>query len=218
MSTLAVDHNGNRIKTDILTGGYLREEIEEKLKISIPPEIKHLCFVFWFINICDEWDDTVYKKNILKIDGQTITTIESGFCSIMGCHKVSSGQYEWKLRHFSDVGGCIGIIQDLDLSQEKMSRTLDRLRYDTDGYGAFWEMRLGKFLNGKPVEFMKQYKDKIKNNDVIIGVKIDLDSQRLYFFVDEEEYVEAPYTLQNDKSYRLVASFWRRSGAKIELL
>ena len=57
------DCNGKRIKTDILTAGYLREEIENKYKISIPSEIKRLCFDYWFINICDEWDKTLYDEN-----------------------------------------------------------------------------------------------------------------------------------------------------------
>ena len=83
MSTLQVDHNGNRIRTDILICGYLREEIEDKLKILIPSEIQKLCFVYWFIDICDEWDIASHTKKKIAVDKQTITTIERGYCSMM---------------------------------------------------------------------------------------------------------------------------------------
>ena len=218
MSHLPVDCNGNRVKTDVLTDGYIRGEIENKLKLSIPSEIKHLCFVFWFINICDEWDHTLYTKKSIIIDEQTVTTIQRGYCSIMGCHRVSSGRYEWKLKHFSKIGACVGIIKDLDIPKERISRTLNEVRYDTDEYGAFWEPKIAEFFAKRTTDFMSEFRDKIKNNDVIIGVKIDFDSEGLYFSVDGSEYSKAPYTLEKDQSYRLVVSFWREKGAQIQLL
>ena len=218
MSTLAVDHNGNQIKTDILTGGYLRQVIEDKFHIKIPSEIKHLCFVFWLINICDEWDHTLYTTEKMKIDGQIVTSTAKGFSSIVGRHRVSSGQFEWKLRHFGVIGVCIGVIEDLPAKE--ISYSLNKLNYDHDGYGAFWEVENADFYSqsGSP-RFMEKYSDKIKDKHVIIGMKIDFDSLGLYYSVDDSEYIQAPYTLKEGQSYRLVVSFWKQvTGVKVELL
>ena len=133
-----------------------------------------------------------------------------------GCHRVSSGSFEWKLRHFTNIGACIGIIKDLPM--EQISVSLDTVRYDLDGHGAFFEVKSTRFYARKSTDFMEEFRDKNQNNDVIVGMKIDLKSGSLYYSVDDSEYVKAPYTLDSDESYRLVVSFFRGPGAQVELL
>ena len=75
MSTFQVNSKGNRIKTDILIAGYLRQDIEDSLKMLIPSEIKALCFVYWFIKICDEWDESytdIRDEQYVEFSGQIV--------------------------------------------------------------------------------------------------------------------------------------------------
>ena len=101
MASITVDQCGIRIKTDVLTSGYLRQEIERIYKILIPSEIKQLCFDYWFINICDEWDVELCKHERVEIDAQTVKTAnkttQHDNRNVFGCCKVSSGQFVWKL-------------------------------------------------------------------------------------------------------------------------
>ena len=53
MAVCQVDNNGKKIKTDILTAGYLRQHIENQYRLSIPSVIKLLCFMYWFLNAYD---------------------------------------------------------------------------------------------------------------------------------------------------------------------
>ena len=199
MSTIAFDANGKRILTDILTSGYLRQKIVDKYEISIPSEIKKLCFEFWFIDICDMWDNKLYTKSKLEIGNQFLKA------SIMGCQRVSSGQYEWKLR-LRDVSVCVGIVRDAS-------------KYYKDGYGGFWYVG-GHFFYpefGKIVTF-KSFKSKIKPG-ITIGVKIDFELQSLYYSVDESEYVKAPYIVSENASYRLMVTIFKHDQLlNIELL
>ena len=217
MSILPVDSQGDRIKTDILTAGYLRKEIEDKHKILIPPEIKRLCFDYWFIDICDEWDETLYRNPKIEINGQIIKAIGDGYSSILGSHRVSSGQFEWTLK-LVQPGVCVGIIKDLD-SYDTISQDLDFVNYDLHGHGAFWDVEGVTFFdesNSMP-KFLNEFKEKIIDN-LIIGMKIDFDSQSLYYSVGKSEYIKAPYSLEKDESYRLVVSFFKESGYQVELL
>ena len=100
MSSLQVDHNGNRIKTDILTSGYLRGEIETRYEILIPSEIKQLCFDFWLINICDEWDKTMYNDTRVEMDGQTVKMI---------CNKEINFPFHLAETISCTKNGCFGI-------------------------------------------------------------------------------------------------------------
>ena len=99
MANITVDKDGNRIKTDILTSGYLRQEIERVYKVVIPSEIKQLCFGFWFLNVCDEWAAKICKHDRIKFDGQIVRNTETNLDtqSVFGTHSVSSGQYIWRL-------------------------------------------------------------------------------------------------------------------------
>ena len=95
LSTLAVDSDGARIMTDILSGGYIRQNIEQIYKLSIPSPIRRLCFMYWFIKGLDEWDVEMCKDDNVLFNGQ-IVKVRNCTRSIYGRNSVSSGQYEWK--------------------------------------------------------------------------------------------------------------------------
>ena len=73
MASFCCDANGNqrKIKTDILVAGYVRDIVEEFTTRNIPDEIIQLCFMFWFVTVCDEWDKsmTYPTHEIMEIDG-----------------------------------------------------------------------------------------------------------------------------------------------------
>ena len=101
LSSLDVDAKGARIMTDILTGGYLRQRIEQIYTLPIPSQIQTLCFMYWFIKGLDEWDVEMCKDDNVKFNGQ-IVKVRNCTRSIYGRNSVSSGQYEWKLRLIND--------------------------------------------------------------------------------------------------------------------
>ena len=75
MSTFfTVDKEGNRIKTNVLTSGYLRQEMENIHKILILSDLKKLCFQYWFMNICDQWDVELCKHKDIAMDEEIVKT------------------------------------------------------------------------------------------------------------------------------------------------
>ena len=68
MALFTVDSNGQRIKTDTLVCGYVRN-IMDIYNLEIPDEIIALCFLFWIIKVCDQWDGALYDKKRIEIDG-----------------------------------------------------------------------------------------------------------------------------------------------------
>ena len=50
MATPVYDKQGKRITTDVLSAGYIRQEMEEKDRLSMPAEIKKQCFEYWLID------------------------------------------------------------------------------------------------------------------------------------------------------------------------
>ena len=219
MSTVTVDKDGNRIITDVLISGYLRKEIEKKHKILIPYEIKQLCFDFWFINVCDQWDIKSSKQSNIQFDGKQIAKCNNNvFRSIYGCHCVSSGEFEWKLnlKKIGRLGICVGIVQN-----DKIDDFVVNCNYVTEGYGALWYSRNGCLLD-KTLLFPKVthgLEDVIKN--ICLKMKIDIDEKRLSYSIDEDEYKTVSYTLVNDKnkSFRLAVYFTKSHDVQeVELL
>ena len=214
MSTVAVDKNGKLIKSDILTSGYIRQEIENVYEISIPTAIAKLCFDYWFINICDQWDIELCKHQNLQFNEQIVKYIDGpSFRNIYGCHSVSSGQFEWRLnlKKIGDKGIYVGIIHD-----DKLNDYLESGHYVGDGYGAAWHSKSGCLFDSS-VRFPKlsdEFKGIIEN--VYMKIKIDLDERSVYYSIDGDEYKKAPYTLDKNKSVRLVVTFNKRRRRKYD--
>ena len=133
MASVSVDSKGNRIKTDVLVAGYIRSFGKEH-KLLIPEPINDICFLFWFINICDEWDKESSGDDI-KIDGQTVQNITRRIESIYGQQSVSNGCYSWRIRFNSKINWiCIGIIED---KPEILQRYKTSSTYAYNGHGCF---------------------------------------------------------------------------------
>ena len=224
MAALQVDVNGNRIKTDILTSGYLRQDIENEFKISIPSEIRGLCFEFWFIKVCDEWDKSYHAENtdIVEFNGQIAKRkigVSSIYVTLYGSHSAKSGEYEWRLniKSVGEAGICIGVIEDEEENLKKHHKDFD---YDLYGYGCWWfaDGSVSAQDNMSRKVFTKSFRRNhaFVMNDVIIGIKINIETKKISYSIDGDDYIEAPLTLTKDK-YRLAVTLFNL-GDEIELL
>ena len=105
MAHHTLNKDGNIVQTDILVYGYIRQDIQHELDREIPNELYVLCFTYWLYNVCDSWCADYHKENVIKIDGDTVTTLydhERGTLpniTLYGNHVVRDGStYEWKIR------------------------------------------------------------------------------------------------------------------------
>ena len=215
MSTFQNDDTGNRIITDILTDGYLRQVIEEGLKISVPSEIKQLCFDFWFLKFCDIWDDQLCKHKTVTIQGETVKCEKNDLIrNVFGCHTVSTGQYEWKL-NWKKVDGTVGIgvIQD-----NTVSDSLTTVDYTKNGFGICLNAKNGQVHDDTGLYTRHQIKRFIDGTENVgMNMKIDLNERSVYFSFNEDEYKLIPCKLKPDKSFRLVLTFGANGPAEVEL-
>ena len=118
-SMINVDSNGDRLKTNILISGYLRN-CGKKYGLLIPDDMTSICFEYRLIEVCDVWD-TKYNANL--IDSQTVT-FQQNYSSVYGTHSVGQGIYSWQLKFKSDnVSLRIGIIEDDEDMLLKYSNT-----------------------------------------------------------------------------------------------
>ena len=225
MTGFQVDANGSRIKTDILTSGYLRQDIEKKFKILIPTEIKGLCFEYWFIKICDEWDKSYHAENpdVVQFDGPIAINKSTSFIyyvTLYGLHVAESGEYEWtvNVRLAGAADFCIGVIEDKD---EYLKKHHQNVNYDLHGYGCWWypDGSVSAQDHTTREAVTKSFADDDGNlvmNDAIIGMKINMETKKISYSIDGNDYIEAPITLKKDK-YRLAVTLFHYDD-QIELL
>ena len=72
MASVCVYYKGERIKTDILVSAWITN-LKRKNKLFIPKDMIELCFKFWFIDVCDEWDKIFIDDADVTLQGQCIT-------------------------------------------------------------------------------------------------------------------------------------------------
>ena len=207
MSLFAVDSQGNRIETDILVAGYIRN-VASEYNLSIPEDINGICFLFWLIKVCDEWDRKSSAESI-KIDGQFAKTTEQGVSSVYGSQSVSQGVYSWRIKTKQKMWACIGVIEDDVKVLEQFRNDND---YDESGHGCFL-LTDGFFYNNERLE---RYCGDFKDKDRIITIILDMDKHSIKFKIDDKEYGIATDKLEKDK-YRMIISLYDK-GDVIELL
>ena len=75
MAGTSFDSKGERITTDILVSGYIKNVVKE-CNLLIADEIRAICYVFWLIKACDEWDKDSSTEYI-KIDRFKVQTTKN---------------------------------------------------------------------------------------------------------------------------------------------
>ena len=198
MATFQVDSTGSRIKTDILTNGYIRQNIEEKVKLLIPSEIKQLCFKYWFINVCDEWDKQ-FSNKAYEINGQCIKLVKNVYFqpAAFGSYVVKSGIFSWIIKCKTDINWmCIGIIED---DQSLLNKHINDADYDDFDYGGSFFNHRSWYFNATATEYGCKCG---KKGDIII-MTLDINNHTIKFKINDIDYGIACDEMDKDK-YRLV--------------
>ena len=201
MASFSVGADGKRIKTDILVAGYVRN-IGKSCRLLIPDDINKICFKFWLITVCDEWDKKL-SSNRVEIDGQIIKSNEDySFASIYGCLGVSKGSYEWQIKLLSDISWfCIGIIED---NEEIMTKYVHGCEWVVDNGCCINEM--GHFYFGATTPKIDKYMDSLKKAGAVVTMTLDMNKHTLSYKVNDKDYGIATDKLNKSK-YRLAILF-----------
>ena len=213
MSSVVVDKDGKRIDANILTAGYIRQQIEIVNKLLIPEDIKNLCFIYWYIASCDTWN-TQFSNSHFEIHSQNLKIKAlNEHSTAYGNHAVSSGVFSWKLRFNKQTDWfCVGIIEDND---ELLKKHVSDNDYDLTDYGCFFFYSGVFFYRGG----IKGYGEKFTNKDDEITVILDMDEKRVALEINGKSYGFAgdEHDKMEKDSYRLVVTAYDQ-GADVELL
>ena len=217
MASACVYYKGKRIKTDILVSGWIRN-IKRRNKVSMPRDIIELCFKFWFIDICDEWDKKYIDESDVTLQGQCITmkdtwNPESGAQrSFYGCYSVEEGVYEWIIRFNTEMSWiCIGIIED---DQELLKKhAKEGNRYKDTGRG--WFLREDGVFCCNQAEY-NTLCESFQAKGSIVSTRVDMNAHELSYKINEQDWKIATKQLKQVK-YRFVVTMVDK-GTQIELL
>ena len=214
---LAIDANGNRILTDILVSGYIREHMKKYIDLSIPNEIINLLFLFWFVNICDTWDK-LSSYSFFDINGAVLKLNKKEnedcafLCSAFGYQTVENGIFEWKIKFNTRIEWiCIGIIPDYKQSLEK-DVTDNNYGFSESGGGCFLLSVNGAIYHGSSMGYCPIFHDK----DTIITVILDMDNNTLSYKINDQDHGVAWDAIKH-KKYRLAVTM-RDDSDEIEFL
>ena len=102
-------------------------------------------------------------------------------------------------------GICIGIIEAKD---EYLKKHMYDIDYDIPGYGCWW------FVDGcvsskdhhQETKFTKSFvHEDYCLRDVVVGMKVNMETKKISYSIDGDDYVDAPIDLERDK-YRLAVT------------
>ena len=195
------DNNGNRITTDILVSGYIRE----MMNIDIPSEIIHICFVFWLIDVCDTWNKCISHPDVI-IDAQYAKPEFDGHkCTVYGSQVIESGSYEWKLKCETDIIPLgVGVIEDRD---EVLKHNHASYSYGMDGDGCFLLSNGKFFYSDDPSDDIFDYAKPFGDEGTMITLILNMDKQSVCYKINDEDfgYVNAKCVKKKQK-YRLAVT------------
>ena len=212
MATFAVDVQGNRIKTDILVVGYVRN-ITAECNLGIPSDIIGICFAYWFIKVCDEWDKKLMANHV-KIDGQQVELTEDEHASIFGCRIIDKGSYSWTIQFKTDIKWiAIGIVED---DPEIMKNMQTHNCFNFMSKGRFILNIGGFFADGNWADISDNYHVQFREKHTIITTTINMDNKSLSFKINDKECGIATNALDKDK-YRFMINMYQRNKI-VELL
>ena len=213
------DESGNRIDSDILVSGYIRQQIEVKQNKEIPIELKHLCYQYWLFTACDSWCNKYHE--LIQIEGDIITIhpktsgLSGNTITLYGNHTVMNGtSYIWRIKFnklpYNDsssylkrwVNPTIGIIPD--------NERLDEYAHSADwttGETGYAFVGGGKYLKSQSLigEF-KRYGEKLDKDNDVIFVHLDLMNHTLGFTINDK-YCGNAFEKIEPNNYRLAITF-----------
>ena len=198
------DSKNNRITTDILVSGYIRKMINN----NVPSEIINLCFLFWYIDVCDSWDKAISHQTAI-IDGQCVRLDCDIYSTIYGSQVIESGQYQWLVKCETEIfaGGLgIGVIEDRD---ELLKENQGGYYYGMNGDGCFL-LNNGKFFYSKDIkDDITGYTPSFEDKGTIITLILNTDKQSVCYKINDEDYgyVDAK-CVKKEQKYRLAVTLY----------
>ena len=226
MAPWAVDAGGKRIKTNILVSGYVREGGEE-YKLLIPADVNCICFAFWLIKVCDEWDEELSGNNI-KFDGQIAKCLRKRYTAIYGCHSIDKGSHSWRIKFKSDIYRVyIGVLED-DKNILTQFRNIKSI-WDVTAHGCFLGNSGDFYHNDYNTEYIlnSQYwldEHEFTSKETIIEMTLNMDEHSIRFKIADGDYIEygcIDYGIATDELkegvYRLAVYLYDKDRA-VELL
>ena len=196
MATFSVAADGKRIKTDVLVAGYIRN-LSKKYEFLIPGDINGICFKYWLITVCDEWDKEL-SSDRAEINNQTITSKVTEFASMYGCLGIDKGSYEWQIKLKSYVTWfAMGIIED---DEEILTKYKDDYKWIMNNGCCINEG--GHFYRGDSTPLRQGYTKPFKKSGTVITMTLNMDQHELSFKVNDKEYGVVTDKLDKEK-YRL---------------
>lgn len=181
-SSVVVDGSDN-VTTEILVAGYTRETIET-FKIVMPNEIIGVIFMFWFIDIGDEWDQSLSHEAV-TIVGQCAKLTRRIFSLIYGRLSVASGIYEWRSKFRTGVNYCfIGIIHD---DQQKLIKNRNTRVWSLTGDGTALHTG-GSLYLGSLISICDGYSDTFMAKDTIISMTLNMDEKTIAYKINDKQY------------------------------
>ena len=223
MACVSVDSNGRRIKTDILVMGYIRDIMDQN-KLDIPDEIIALCFLFWFINVCDEWDKTLCHEEYVDIEGScarinTEIEITGASVTMFGAQTVESGIFKWRLKLNTKMDwGCIGIIKDEKSYIEQNHTNNDYGR--GIGCGCFLFICKGggngALFHSNQLDL--KYSDPCRDEGTVFEMTLNMDQYSIQYKVNDKEYESVNIDSLSNHRYRLAVTLSKTDDDGIELL
>lgn len=216
MSTVYnVDAFGKRILDDILVSGFTHE-VDQRYNLTIPDEIISIIFMFWLINVCDEWDQSL-TDGAIHFDGQCAKWMKEQRNSIFGKKSVESGTFEWRFRFKRKISWCcIGLIEDeseiLKSNQRNNWYFLDKKGLCLFSTGSFYTR--GHIL----ADGGKNYCDDLTKMKmgVTVYMVLDANERTITFHINDKQYATLPIGV-SIKKYKLIITMSHKDD-EIELL
>ena len=175
---------GQRISSDILVSAFTHQVIQ-KYDISIPSDIIGIIFMFWFIDVCDEWDEYSSSKSV-KMDEQCAHWTDSQMHNGFGKKMIEKGIFEWKIKFKNNINfvGFFGVIKDdIDI----LVQNKDACHYVGNSNGVVLFANGTLFPTGydQPI---RHYCQSFINQDPLIIMRLDMDSKTITFKINEKQY------------------------------
>lgn len=215
---LSFDSNGGRIQTDILVCGYIDNAMKE-YNIEIPDEIIGLCFLFWLIKICDDWDQSLCDMDYFDIDGPCAKLNSFKYCTLFGTRVVKTGIFNWRIKLNTKISwGCIGVIVN---KEKEIENNKYNNRYGKEKECGCFLFIAGSskgalFIAGEPLDIF--YSDPPGDQGTVIEMILNMDKKTVQYKVNDQECDEREIGfLSSEIGYRFAVTV-HSEGDEVELM
>ena len=223
---------------DTLVLGYIRLEIEEKLKIQVPSEIAQICYNYW--KPMDIWNEALLiKSRSIVTNNFSLKMISEAMTTAFGTHIVRVNEACWwklKMKHYELqqespwFGITIGIVPNHEKKLGPLRFTNQWLDTYDIGFTCYWyDVEDGSIREAKVTDDLYRGKKIISEKHQFGGGGLTEPGDTLGMYLDLTKDVNTLRFTKNGKGYgktlnvvaqdyRLAVSFGRCKGTEIQLV